>query len=146
MKITITTLILFLSPVFCQYGYLSGKPNQQADLNSVMDSAGVNRFPCSPGYIGIDCGIPSSATLTKLSCYLKGKPGKSAGAVFIYNDPENSGASCPGGAVAPAAAPGGAPGGVPGFIPGVPVAPGGAPGGAPDIQKCMNKCVDDVLK
>ncbi|PVU84672.1 hypothetical protein BB560_007291 [Smittium megazygosporum] len=106
MKTTITALILFLSPVFSAVGVLSGKSNQLADLNSVMDAAGVKRFPCSPGYIGLDCGIPDNLTLNTLSCYLKGKPGKSAGAVFIYNDPTNS----------------------------------------VDIQKCMNKCVDDVLK
>ncbi|PVU89353.1 hypothetical protein BB560_006302 [Smittium megazygosporum] len=115
MKITITTLILFLSPVFSKkkaapvapaaLAYLVGKSNQQADLNSVMDAAGVSRLSCVPGYLGLDCAIRDSATMSKLSCYLKGKPGYKTGGLSINNDLENKGIACPKSADAPGDAP-----------------------------------------
>ncbi|PVU92421.1 hypothetical protein BB560_006060 [Smittium megazygosporum] len=143
MKITITTLILFLSPVFSQYGMLVGKKTQKAALNKLMDTVGVARFNCVPGYLGLDCAIPSSESASKLSCYLKGKPGRSKGGLFINNDYENTVTSAayttPVAAVAPTDAP---------DVPGSPGGPLDARAACPlivDIQKCMNKCVDDVL-
>ncbi|PVV03169.1 hypothetical protein BB560_002364 [Smittium megazygosporum] len=181
MKITTTTLILFLSPVFSQKNkapvvvtehadYLVGKPNQQADLDSVMKAAGVKRLKCNPGYMGIDCTIPDSATMTKLSCYLKGKPGFSKGGVCINKDLENTGLYCPGSNIAPVAPTTYTRSTMPTAYttpatstayatPTMPTAyttpttstaytTPAAPVACPlivDIQKCMNKCVDDVL-
>ncbi|PVU85403.1 hypothetical protein BB560_007029 [Smittium megazygosporum] len=109
MKITITALILFLSPVFSKSDLgpiivkanLSGRGNQYSDINKVKQDAGVGSLGCLYGYLDIDCPIYDDATVTALSCYLKGKPGKSKGGIFMSNDLENTGASCPGSNVAP---------------------------------------------
>ncbi|PVU91313.1 hypothetical protein BB561_004461 [Smittium simulii] len=80
-----------------------------------MQQAGVVGVKGRPGYIGVDCDLYKSEDVAKLSCFLKGKPGKNDKGVFIINDNQNTGkfwVSCP-------------------LI--------------VDIQKCMNKCVDDAL-
>ncbi|PVV03500.1 hypothetical protein BB560_002021 [Smittium megazygosporum] len=175
MKITISTLILFLSPVFSASEILSSKSNKKDDLNKVMDAVGVKRFKCSPGYIGFDCPIPNDQTLNKLSCYLQGKPGYSKGGVFIANDLENTGLSCPNKKVStttptktttsttpttttsttsttstayttPTTSTKTTTSTTPAVYttPTMPAARAACPL-IVDIQKCMNKCVDDVL-
>ncbi|PVU86502.1 hypothetical protein BB560_006699 [Smittium megazygosporum] len=170
MKITITTLILFLYPVFSQYGMLSGRIGQKAILNSAMDAAGVSRLTCKVGYIGLDCIIPDSATQYKLSCYLKGKPGRSGRGAFIDSDQENTGRFCQQTTVTSvvpttpntsttttksntsttpntsntSTTPNTSTKTTTTNTPTTPAAPVACPL-IVDIQKCMNKCVDDVL-
>ncbi|PVU93318.1 hypothetical protein BB560_006002 [Smittium megazygosporum] len=141
-----------------------------------MDAAGVKRFKCVAGYLGLDCKIPDSATLYKISCYLKGKPGYYKGGVSVNNDLDNKGISCKEStvtSVVPTATtayttlttstaittstgyttstayatstPYTTPTTSTAYTtPTTPAAPVACPL-IVDIQKCMNKCVDDVL-
>ncbi|PVU86397.1 hypothetical protein BB561_006716 [Smittium simulii] len=121
MKIThsISAAVAVLSSFTAIYGvnYLSGKANQLGQLNAALSAAGLRGIRCMPGYIGLDCPINDVASASKMSCFLKGKPGKNQGAVFMYEDPNNT-----------------APGSLRAMCPLI-----------VDIQKCMNKCVDDAL-
>ncbi|PVU91522.1 hypothetical protein BB561_004361 [Smittium simulii] len=104
------------------------QPNQQPELLSAMQQAGVVGIKCWPGYIGVDCVLNNVDDVAKLSCFLKGKPGKSGQGVFLLNDNQNTGKFSPAANVAPAS--------------------GGLRASCSlivDIQKCMNKCVDDAL-
>ncbi|PVV01434.1 hypothetical protein BB560_004146 [Smittium megazygosporum] len=170
MKTTITALILFISPVFSQNDILSGKSSQRAALNNAMDAAGIGRFKCVSGYLGLDCLITGDVNISKLSCYLKGKPGKSQGGIFMSSDQENKGYKCYTTTVAPTK-----PTASTAYTtsttsttstayitpttstktttpttpavyttPTMPAARAACPL-IVDIQKCMNKCVDDVL-
>ncbi|PVU86563.1 hypothetical protein BB561_006661 [Smittium simulii] len=120
---------------------LSGKPNQRSELMDTLKNAGLTGITCNPGYIGLDCVINDPASISKLSCYLKGKPSKSQGAVFIYEDNQNTGKFCNEKLY---------PNVLPYPQPPYPApAPGNLRESCPlivDIQKCMNKCVDDALK
>ncbi|PVU88526.1 hypothetical protein BB561_004534 [Smittium simulii] len=123
---------------------LSGRPNQLAELEATLKDAGLVGIKCRPGYIGLDCDVYDKALISKLSCYLRGKPGKHQGKVFMWQDDNNTGKWCdekkyPPTVVAAAVAQARA-------------APAVAPAAerkacplATDIQKCVNKCVDDAI-
>ncbi|PVU88725.1 hypothetical protein BB561_005726 [Smittium simulii] len=117
---------------------LSTFPGKEPLLTEIKDKLCYPNINCKPGYLGIDCIILDDTMVKVISCFLKGKPGKSKRGISFLSDSENTGKSCnqsvfdnhinnvckkatePAIAIAP-----------------VPVA---------DIQKCMNKCVDDALK
>ncbi|PVU86964.1 hypothetical protein BB561_006498 [Smittium simulii] len=87
----IAAVFLSLSTVKGYVDTFCGRPNQQPELLSAMQQAGVVGIKCWPGYIGVDCVLNNADDVAKLSCFLKGKPGKSGQGVFLLNDNQNTG-------------------------------------------------------
>ncbi|PVU90297.1 hypothetical protein BB561_004947 [Smittium simulii] len=125
---TITAFLLSLSAIKGEV--LCGRANQRSQLESALRQANAADVRCNPGYLGLDCAVANRDVGIRLSCNLRGKPGKNQGGIFLISDTENTGKYCNG---QPESAP---------------PAPGGLRAVCPlivDIQKCMNKCVDNAL-
>ncbi|PVU96774.1 hypothetical protein BB561_000971 [Smittium simulii] len=133
--LTIATFTAFLLSLSVIEGeLLCGKGNQRSQLESALRQANAAQIRCNPGYLGLDCNVPAPHVVAEISCNLKGKPGKSQGGIFLYQDPQNTGKYCSKQQQPEYEAPAPAPGGLRASCPLI-----------VDIQKCMNKCVDDAL-
>ncbi|PVU85852.1 hypothetical protein BB561_006889, partial [Smittium simulii] len=110
---------------------LCGRANQLSQLKSALRQANAADVRCNPGYLGLDCVVENRDVGIRLSCNLRGKPGKDQGAQQQKAPPPPPPPSqqelAP---PAPALAPGGLRAVCPLIV---------------DIQKCMKKCVDDAL-
>ncbi|PVU96830.1 hypothetical protein BB561_000936 [Smittium simulii] len=132
----------FFFQAFSQ-GLLSTYPGKEKLIQEIRDELCYPNIKCSPGYLGVDCTILNNKMVDVIGCFLKGKTGKSGKGVSLMGDSENTGKFCNKKAyenhinnvckksVAPIQATGVLRESSPRIV---------------DIQKCISKCVDDVLR